>query len=518
VTRCRLHAAWSIGAISLTVSTLLASTPARAQGEPFDVVPLDVEGRPVQAWVLPISSGCGKNAKDVLVISIEGGPPHEMRRVTLFPCDPNGKPLPGEPITIDVAPNVVALDSYEVDGKPGAELLLLDREGIEIISPWGHSPPRRIPVAGGLPLPPRARGLSRMSVAGDWYGQGRQIAVLPTVAGGMLVDLLDGRSRPIELPVIAQYRTFDPDLPGRVRQLMISEFQWPVIRMGDDEGDGVKDLFALSRWSLSIFRGGPEGLPSSPTRRIEMQPFTEEEEMRFETTEITYFAEDLNGDGLADLLLHRISGGLMAGKSAADIYINPGDGANPHGAPSAQMLVDKGFSGIEPIDLDHDGQAEVVETSIQFGIAQIVRILLTRKANVSLRVLNLDSASPEQLVSSWRHDMTLKVNFGEGRTEGIFPNMEGDWNGDGRNDLLYPDGNRRVAIRLGRAGALGPEFGDRVGSQTLPVDTGRTRVADLNGDGLDDLVIYDPREIDGKVWALYNTGRLPGTRPGLSAN
>jgi hypothetical protein len=518
VTRCRLPASALLAPILLSVLSVLAPEAAWAEDEPFDVVPLDVKGRPVQAWVLPISSGCGEHAKDVLVISVQGAPPNEKRRVTLFPCDPSGRPNPGQPISIEVGPEVVAVDSYEVDGKPDAELLLLDRKGIEIISPWGHAPPRRIEVAGGLPLPPRARGLSRMNVAGNWNGDGRPTAVLPSLDGGVMVDLLDGSSRLIELPLIAQYRTFDPDLPGRVRQLMIAELQWPVIVTGDDDGDGVQDLFALSRWDLWVYRGGPDGLPASPTRRIEIQPFNEEEEMRFEATEITYFAEDLNGDGRTDFLLHRISGGLMAGKAVADVYFNPGDGADASGPPSAQVIVKNGFSGVQPFDLDADGQVEVAETSIQFGIVQLVRILLTRKANVSLRVLNSDPANPSELVSSWQHDMTFKVNFGEGRAEGLFPNMEGDWNGDGRNDLIHPAGDRRIAVRLGRPGAKGPEFGDQAGTQKLPIDTGRTRVADLNGDGLDDLVVYDPREIDGKVWALYNAGRLPGTRPGLSAD
>jgi hypothetical protein len=40
----------------------------------------------------------------------------------------------------------------------------------------------------------------------------------------------------------------------------------------------------------------------------------------------------------------------------------------------------------------------------------------------------------------------------------------------------------------------------------------------LNGDGLDDLVAYDPRDVEGRIFVFYNRGQLPGTRPNLEAS
>jgi hypothetical protein len=477
-----------------------------------------VVGRPIQVWGVALSSGCPAKALDLLVISIEGVPPHERRRVTIFPCDPSGRAAPAEAVTIDVEPDVVALDVYETDGEPGGELLFLTRSGIRITSPWGEKPLRELSVPGGLPLPPRARRLSRMPVAGDWDATGKPMALLPSINGGELVDLESGENRRIELPVIAQYQTWDPDLPGRVRKLMVSEFHWPVLVQGDDDGDGHRDLFALSRWEISIFRNTGQGLPSKASRRIELQPFSAEEEMRFEATDITYFASDLDGDGLTDLMLHRISGGVMAGQSITDIHLNKGQGAQAPARPDAQLKVSKGFSGVEPMDLDGDGRDEIIQTSFQFGILQIVRTLLTGKTEVQVRILNADREEPGKFNTSWEQDMTFHINFDEGRVDGLFPEFKGDWNGDGLRDLLYPDGDERMGIRLGEPAATGPGFGERVASQPIPLSAGQTRVADLNGDGLQDLVAYDPRNLEGIVWAYYNRGVLPGTpaRVGLA--
>jgi len=492
-------------------------TAAIADDGPFEPVRLQVQGRPSQVWSVPLSGSCPANALDLMVISVEGAPPNEQRRLTLFPCDPHGRSRPGESVSLQIDPDVAALDAYDVDGKPGAELLLLGRRGVRIVSPWSPGEERFVPVERGLPFPPRARGLSRMPVAGDWNGDGQPSALLPSLDGGLLMDLRSGAVRPLELPLIAQYRTWDPDLPGRVRKLMISEFHWPVLLTGDDNGDGLTDLFALSRWDVWIFRGGETGLPSQPSRRISLQPFDEQDELRFEATDVTYFANDLNGDGLTDLMLHRISGGLMQGSSVTDIFINGGEGALGVGRPDARMEIKGGFSGVEPRDLDGDGRHEIIETSFQFGILQMVRVLLTRKASVRVRVLNSSADDPTRFDPSWEQDMTFRINFGEGRIDGLFPNADGDWNGDGLMDLLLPAGSETVAIRLGEKNEIGPSFGKPVAEQSIPLSAGRTRVADLSGDGLPDLVAYDPRDPNGTIWALYNRGILPGTRPRLGS-
>jgi hypothetical protein len=298
---------------------------------------------------------------------------------------------------------------------------------------------------------------------------------------------------------------------------MISEFHWPVLMMGDDNGDGRADLFALTRWDIWVFHTGESGVPSTPSRRISLQPFDEKEEMRHEITDVTYFATDLNGDGLADLILHRNSGGIMAGRAVTDIYLNRGEGASGVGRPDTRLEV-KGFSGVEPLDLDGDGRNEIIETSGKMGILQVVRILLTRKASFTSRILNADPNAPGGFVSSFEQDMAIRINFGEGGIEGLLPSVEGDWNGDGRKDLLYTDGSQRVSIRLGEPGELGPRFGDVVASQNVPLATGRTRIADLNGDGLDDLVAYNPRDVEGRIFVFYNRGQLPGTRPSIKAS
>lgn len=523
----RRRAAWAAWLCLGLLPAVVPAPLARAADEaPFETLELRVAGRPTQVWPVSLTGNCGVNPSDLMVISVSGGPPHEHRQVTLFACDPDGTMGGAAPVTLDLPPDVVAVDVADIDARPGGELVWLSREGLTIVRPFdtpaegdaagGADARRFIAVPGSLPLPPRQRLVSRMPIVNDWDNDGRAKALVPTVHGGLIIDLASGEQRPIEMPIVAEYDTWDPDLPARVRKLLIAMLHWPVLMRGDDNGDGRPDLFALTRWEVAIYHETGEGLPAEPTRRIALQPFDAETELRFESTEVTYFATDVNGDGLTDLMLHRISGGFNSGLSETDIYINRrgADGAagneGAH-APDIQFRLEKGFSGIEPVDLDGDGNVELIESSIQFGVMQMVRVLLTRKAEIKVRVLTSDPEDPTRLVESWSEDMVFKLNFSEGRVDGLMPNIEGDWNGDGRRDALYQHDDDTLGVRLGEATKKGPGFGAKIAEQPSAIEAGFLRIADLDGDGLDDFVAYDPRDAKGRIYVFTNKGILPGT-------
>jgi hypothetical protein len=387
---------------------------------------------------------------------------------------------------------------------------------VTLVRPLDDTPPETIEIDRGLPPPPRQRLLSRMPIVADWDNDGRAKALVPTTEGGLIIDLASGKRRPIRMPLVAQYETWDPDLPARVRKLLIAMLHWPVLMRGDDDGDGRTDLFALTRWEIAIYHETGEGLPSEPSRRIRLRPFDAETELRPETTDITYFATDVNGDDLTDLILHRLSGGIGDGLSETDVFFNARGPAGRAGietdrAPDAQLTLERGYSGIQPTDLDGDGRVELIESSVQFGIMQMVRVLLTRKAEIKVKVMT--TGDDGRMRASWSEDMVFKLNFSEGRVDGLMPTTDGDWNGDGLKDALYQHSDDRLGVRLGKAGDDGPGFTGKVAEQPSRVSAGFLRVSDLDGDGLDDFVSYDPRDAEGRLYVSYNRGLLPGTPP-----
>ena len=495
-----------LGSLWLAAASL-GPRAAAAENEPFESVRLAVAGRPVEVWTGSFSGNCEQGAQDMLVIAIEGVPPREQRRVLHFPCQAGERLNPQAGREFAVPGDAVAVDAYG----PHSELAFLRPSGLQLVSLADPEKHREIHVPGGLPLVPRSRGLSRMPLVGPWGAQGRPGALLPTLTGALAVDLEDGSQRSIELPMMADYETQAPGLPNPVDHFMLERAAWPLLLPGDDDGDGRTDLFALTRWNLAVLRAGEEGLAQQPSRLVELRPFEDRHEIRPEQSGTTYRATDLNADGLTDLVLHRSWGSMMRGRGITSVFFNAGEGARPDASPDVLREREDGFSTIEFLDLDGDGWFEGVETSMDFGLVQAVRMLLTRRGKATVEILTLEREPPHRLVSSWKQDIRFKIDFGEARIEGLFPVLDTDWNADGRNDLLYMESDGEIALRLGKAGARGPSFGNRVAGQSSPFRAGRSASADLDGDGLEDLILYDPQASVGAVWVYYNRGQLPGS-------
>lgn len=471
----------------------------------------------LQAWPMKVSD-CADGGTDLLVVSATGGPPNQIKRATWMPCGSALRPQHPSISTRELGAEVALIDVARVPGRSGAQLLLLSADGLRIESLERDSPeaPREYPVAGGLPLPSRPRQLSRIVIVDDWHSNGRPAALVPASDGGRLIDLSSGEVRRLPMPVFASYRSWDPNLPRTIWTWVVAETRWPTLARADDNGDGRLDLFALSRWEIWIYHAGPDGLPALPSRKLNLVPFDEKIEQRHESTALTYFAHDLDGDTRADLVLSTAGGGMMAGHSNTRVYLNSGSEVSIRETPSASRDISGGFSDISLIDLDGDGRDEIVELSLEFGVLSVVGLLLTGSMDVTLSVLGLDPRSDDGMRIEFEDELSFRIDIGTSSIEGLVPAI-GDWNGDGIQDLFVAKGSDKLSFRLGNKPGDGPRFGKPKGRQPLPLASGETRIADLDGDGLDDIIAFDHAETEADLVVLHNRGRLPGTQPTLRA-
>lgn len=492
------------------------ATAAAEDSSPFAVRRHDVRGLVLQVWPLSVSV-CEDGSRDLLVLSSEGGPPTQRRFATFMPC---GSALrPGDPrIRVHpIAAAAVAVDVARLPGRTGPQLLSVSAAGLRIEALEGDPAAREIAIPGGLPLPPRPWEIGRLPMVEAWNDDGRPAALLPTPTGAWLVDLAREDAPPprrIELPVYASYQTSMPDLPETVWKWMVQEVHWPTLTRADDDGDGRRDLFALSRYGIWIYHASPGGLPSTPSRKLDFVPFDEKAERRFETSIHNYFTRDLDGDTRADLVINLIQGGLMEGRSTTRIHLNHGRGASLAGRPDAVLEAHGGIAGVDFIDLEGDGRLELLETNFEFGVLQLVRLLVSRRAETKVRILALDPASPGGVRTLFEDQLALPLDFKESRFAGILPGM-GDWNGDGLLDLFVTRGDQAIGFRLGSQAPGEPRFGPIAGTQAVPLVAGASRVTDLDGDGLDEIVAFTSTDPDPPLVVLENLGRLPGSPSSL---
>ena len=151
---------------------------------------------------------------------------------------------------------------------------------------------------------------------------------------------------------------------------------------------------------------------------------------------------------------------------------------------------------------------------MEFGLVQMIRILVTRKAKTHLRVLVLDPEAKDGTRTIFEDVFSFRLNFRDASISGLIPSL-GDWNGDGIQDLYVPRSDDEIGFRLGSKARGEPVFGRITGRQRVPLPSGQSRIADLNGDGLDEIIAFTDTDPDQPLVVLQNLGRLPGTRAEL---
>jgi len=503
----RLDCAGLSPALLLPAALVLLAASARAQEpvEPFLLGAWRVPGRAIDAFVAR-----GEDGRDaVFAISLEGSPPAERRYVTALPRD---LAETGRPIELPAA--VVAVDAAELGRAPGPELVALSARELRVYSLAGETL-ARWPLDPPLPLPPRTWELSRVDLVRDWDADGRPEALAPSAEGARILPLAEGdAAQDLSLPVIADYGT--PTLENYFRPgLLAGVISWPMFALADDDGDGRADLFAANRYELRVFRAGADGLPREASRTRPFPPFSPEEERRHLASTLLAFVRDLDGDGRADLVVHRMVGELMRSRSTTTIHTNAGAGADPQAAPSARIDLSGGNAALRVDDIDSDGRFEILEAYLGFGVVQAIRMLTLRSVELRLRVWSLPAGSGTP-VETWSDSVSFPFDFATSRIVGLLPFTEADWNGDGRLDLCWADGDGALRFRLGEARPAGPGFGRIAASVPLSL-SGDLVAADLDGDGLQDFVAWDPLDGQGRLRVGRNRGVLPGTPPTLRA-
>jgi hypothetical protein len=223
-------------------------------------------------------------------------------------------------------------------------------------------------------------------------------------------------------------------------------------------------------------------------------------------------ARDMNGDGLADLLVSHLRGGLTDAHKETSAYMNRGGVWDLN---SADRTFESGeaLGSDTLIDMDGDGRPELVRVSIPFSLLELVEALLTRSFDAKVSIYRPDAAGIFEAKPWVELKLDVAFSFDTFRTKGFLPNWNADLNHDGQLDLLTSGDGDEIEVFLG-----GAERRYQTRDARQKVDTGgQVRFGDLDSDALPDLVIFDPSRNDVPVLILHNRGTLPGSPPKLRA-
>jgi hypothetical protein len=263
----------------------------------------------------------------------------------------------------------------------------------------------------------------------------------------------------------------------------------PKLVIRDVNGDGNQDLFFVYRNFLDVFIQNPADRPDVPSALIPA-------DLRFRfgsrdtagntdnPTPSALEVEDVNGDGRADVIEVRGSRDLL-------IHFNRWGRFDP--VPDCVLSAGGISFGYTIRDFNHDGISDLAFVELSTGIKSLTQFLFSQKYR---RILKCYFSRPDSVFAkkpdfqlSFKHKFQLNDPLGKK----AFLSFEGDFNGDGLNDMVA--GTVLDALQVYPA-LPGGVFAKKPAA-TIPVSASDSyRIVDVNGDGVSDVFFWYPDRAD----------------------
>ena len=212
--------------------------------------------------------------------------------------------------------------------------------------------------------------------------------------------------------------------------------------------------------------------------------------------------QDLNGDNVADLVIHSLEGrSLGKQRSLYEVHFGTPTPDGTAFAPDVSMTIrPRGTAGgLQPWgyssqwfqDLDGDSKTDILFKDVKTGLTGMSRAMLGKSIAIDLEFYCTgDGTYPNKPTTKRKIRPDLDI-FETDRV--FFPVvLLGDVNGDGRSDLLVGKNWEELHIFLG---VPGPELLARKPQKVavaMPNDERNARLAALNKDNKQDILIYYP--------------------------
>jgi hypothetical protein len=494
--------------VCLILMVLSGMLVGSAWGQPFVSYDLRVNGAIITVVAADLR---GHRRQDLMVISRTGMFPKEARWVSVFWQQEGGRFNPHPDLVWDMDPEATVIDVGALRSESAHQsLVYLTGAEVRAYQLAGRGPPTpttilEIPTLTVFPEPV---DLPVLPLIHDWKGTGQPWLGIPQFGQLLLYPIAQagpqGPGEPVKLhqPTLLfsgerehhLIRDYALQLIYRLPQLVVRDFN----------ADGRADLIATWQDHVAVYVQDAAGrFPQQPSQTFHFNLRTEQERT-LRLVQVAALVEELNGDGGADLILTKMTGRITDRRLVTSVYLNRA-GSLP-AQPDAVVEHDGFATTLLAKDLNGDGRRDLVVPVVRIGVRNLISNLLTNRAEVSLlahlyRAEGIFSGTPD-----WTRGFPYQIDMSDGvMLQGRWPNVEGDFDGDGNADLLVA-GNDEVAVYLATPGTL---FA-RDPAARLPVRTSsRMIVRDLTDSRGADIVMWYDRspEWNGVVKVLVNTGK-----------
>ncbi len=215
------------------------------------------------------------------------------------------------------------------------------------------------------------------------------------------------------------------------------------------------------------------------------------------TGRVLHSLTDMNGDGVADLVVFSLEiKSMWSAHSNYEVHFGkPTPDSGTVFAPDVGTAIQSGVPfGVGPHDFDHDGEVDMMFTTINVGlfkaIGMIAGALLTDSVTLDLEFYRMEGGIYPDKPNATRK--TKMVSLGKSGEKSVYPAvLIGDVNGDNRSDLLVQNGREALHVFIG---VPGPDLFARLPQKVAVAMPNEeyTLLVDLNKDGKQDVLMHHP--------------------------
>ena len=321
-----------------------------------------------------------------------------------------------------------------------------------------------------------------------------QVVLLPLVKGIGVYRQQPPFTLDATLPQLGELKVQGQPVRGselRTTQRLTLRLELAEASVIDFDGDGRKDICLAGDDRIACYLQSAVGGFSAGRVRRQAFPVLSADERKDTSLRTNCHLVELSGDGRADLVIRKSHYGLSDMASTIFVYRQRDTGTFP--AFPDQTLQRSGFFGFQDwVDLDGDGNVDLLAPVAALGWSELAGIALRKSATIEFVWYRNAGGGRFETEARPLHELSWPVDFKNlGNIVGSLPLWGTHLLTPPVQELVFFPGKKRVEVmRLSAAsGALSltslKSFDAEIGSDTLPVD--------LNGDGVEELVLTDPR-------------------------
>jgi hypothetical protein len=358
--------------------------------------------------------------------------------------------------------------------------------------------------------PPDDGGVPHVDITRDLNGDGRDDIVLPDFDGfHVMIQTGDGVfADPVKLGPPEPHLdavAYGDSVPFREVGMTVMTIPWYQARVHvtDFDRDGRVDLVFWREGRFEVHRQDERGLFGAEAESFACAVAFESvgpKSLIFgfgdvPTQTVLLALEDFNGDGVTDLVTYTLAGTDFHRLQTAHAvhFGTPTPGGTAFAPePDTATSSDHIQGGTRPHDLDGDGRLDMMFTTIDPAIPNVLWAFLTRSFHIDIEFYRMeDGCYPDEPDAT--RTVTADFDVIRDGEDAFSPAvLLGDVNGDGRSDLVLGKDRDELHLFVGvPEAALFVRDPQRIAVR-LPSDEERSVMRDLDLDGKQDVLMHLP--------------------------